>query len=94
MHNSKPLGWPNFYSYFFLAAFHFAHLARCAAAMRFRAAGDIVRLPVLALPRVPPLLDIALLDTAPVSACSAASMRARSCWSSCTMLASFSMGGL
>jgi len=56
--------------YFFLAAFHFAHRARCAAAMRLRAAADSLRLPVRAVPRV---LDV------PVSAFSAASMRARSC---------------
>lgn len=61
--------------YFFLPAFHFAQRARCAAAMRFRAAADSVRLPERAALRAPRWLDT------PVSACSAASMRARSCCS-------------
>jgi hypothetical protein len=63
------------YRFFFLSIFHFAHRARCAAAMRLRAAADRVRLPVRAAPIAPLWLEI------PVSARSAASMRARSCCS-------------
>jgi hypothetical protein len=74
--------------YFFLAAFHFAHRARCAAAMLRRAAADNVRRFVRTAPRVPRLSD------PPVSARSAASMRARSFCSCSTMLASLSMRGI
>jgi hypothetical protein len=43
------------YYLFFLATFHFAHRARCAAAIRFRPAADILRLGRLPRERLKPL---------------------------------------
>ena len=58
------------YYLFFLATFHFAHRARCAAAIRFRPAADILRLGRLPRERLKPLRTEIALSSAFYCACS------------------------
>ena len=58
------------YYLFFLATFHFAHRARCAAAIRFRPAADILRIGRLPRERLKPLRTEIALSSAFNCACS------------------------
>ncbi len=85
--------------YFFgCAAFHFAQRARCAAAMRFRAAADMVlRFPMPARPRPRPrLVPVRRLKTLMAASNFSTSfcVRVRSCFNCWTVVAKFSMVSL